>query len=225
MGVRSVPQYLAAVSMVHHMAGHLNFSAFDEVTRVLVWAWRRQDPAPVQHHRPVPIELILRLLDVGLSSEEVLHVRAACSVVLDFIFMNRAQSGHFILIEDYRVEDGVLMFRERRSKLRNDPTHHVPLLAFVGRPRGHRLGLSVVRLPGQSLGTDGPRLRPLLAAAGRAAAGGTGGLQVVLRVAGGGTFFGGRALHASWPARGGRDGLFRPGGGGEAHPQLGRLEE
>ena len=41
VGVRSVPQYLAAISMVHHMAGHLSFSAFDEVTRVLVWAWRR----------------------------------------------------------------------------------------------------------------------------------------------------------------------------------------
>ena len=120
VGVRSAPQYLAAISMVHHMAGHLHFSAFDEVSRVLVRAWRRQAPAPVHHHRPVPIELIRRLLDLGLHSGDLLQVRAACSAVLDFIFLNRAQSGHFILIDDLRVADGVLVFRERRSKLRRD---------------------------------------------------------------------------------------------------------
>lgn len=118
IGVRSVPQYLAAVSMVHHMAGHLSFSAFDGVTRVLVRAWRRQDPSPVQHHPPVPSDVILRLLDLGLHSEDLAHVRAACSAVLDFIFMNRAQSGHRVFIDDYRVEDGVLIFRERCTKLR-----------------------------------------------------------------------------------------------------------
>ena len=78
----------------------------------------------MQHHRPVPIELILRLLDLGLHSEEVLQVRAACSAVLDFIFMNRSQSGHRVLIDDYRVEDGVLVFRERCTKLRNGEAPH-----------------------------------------------------------------------------------------------------
>ena len=112
VGVRSVPQYLAAISMVHHMAGHLDFSAFDEVTRVLVRAWRRNDPAPVQHHRPVHVDVIIRLLELGLSSADVLQVRAACLAVLGFIFMNRAQSSHMVHVGDYRVEDGILVVRE-----------------------------------------------------------------------------------------------------------------
>ena len=118
VGVRSLPQYLAAISMVHQMSGHLSFSAFDQVTRILTRAWRRNDPAPVQHHRPVPIDVMLRILDVGLSTEDGALLRAACAAHIDFIFFNRAQSGHFILVDDVRVEDGVILFQERKSKLR-----------------------------------------------------------------------------------------------------------
>ena len=35
VGVWSLPQYLAAISMVHQSMGHLQFSAFDQVTRRL----------------------------------------------------------------------------------------------------------------------------------------------------------------------------------------------
>ena len=118
MGVRSLPQYLAAISMVHQMSGHLAFSAFDQVTRILTRAWRCNDPAPVQHHRLVPINVMLRILDVGLTTADGALLRAACAAHIDYLFFNRAQSGHHILIDDVRVEDGVVLFRERKSKLR-----------------------------------------------------------------------------------------------------------
>ena len=47
VGVRSLPQYLAAISMVHHSMGHPQFLAFDAVTRRLFrpWMLRVRDPA------------------------------------------------------------------------------------------------------------------------------------------------------------------------------------
>lgn len=120
VGVRSLPQYLAAISMVHQISGHLSFSAFDPVTRILTRAWRRAAPAPVQHHRPVPISVLLRILDVGLTTEDGVLLRAACAAHIDYIFFNRAQSGHFVLVEDVRIDDGLILFRERKSKLRKN---------------------------------------------------------------------------------------------------------
>lgn len=120
VGVRSLPQYLAAVSMVHHTAGHLSFSAFDQVTKRLTSAWRRQQPAPAHSHAPVPSELLLAILDLGLATLDPGLLRAACSAVLDFIFFNRAQSGHLVALEDVRVENDLLVFRERRTKLKPD---------------------------------------------------------------------------------------------------------
>ena len=120
VGVRSLPQYLAAVSMVHHTAGHLGFSAFDQVTKRLTSAWRRQQPAPAHSHAPVPSELLLAILALGLATPDPGLLRAACSAVLDFIFFNRAQSGHLIALADVRVENDLLVFRERRTKLKPD---------------------------------------------------------------------------------------------------------
>ena len=123
VGVRSLPQYLAAISMVHHSMGHLQFSAFDAVTRRLTQAWRRHEPEPVHSHAPVPSQLMLQVLDFGLTTEDPLLLRAALSAFVDFIFFNRAQSGHLIALEDLRVENGTLIFKERRTKLKpnSDP--------------------------------------------------------------------------------------------------------
>ena len=38
--VRSLPQYLAAISMAHHVGGFLGFSTFDKVTQLLTRSWR-----------------------------------------------------------------------------------------------------------------------------------------------------------------------------------------
>ena len=44
ISVHSLPQYLAAISMVHQSRGYLAFSAFDGVIRCLTLAWRQQFP-------------------------------------------------------------------------------------------------------------------------------------------------------------------------------------
>jgi hypothetical protein len=118
VGVRSLPQYLAAISMAHQVAGHLHFSAFDRVTRLLTRAWRRQCPEQATSHAPVPTKLMLHLLALGLDTDDLWTLRATVSAYVDFIFFNRAQSGHFILVEDLKVADGVVAFVERKTKLK-----------------------------------------------------------------------------------------------------------
>ena len=120
VGVQSLLQYLAAISMVHHMAGHLHFSAFDQVTRRLAQAWRRQQPALVHSHTPVPSDLLLAILYLGLATPDPCLLRAACSAVLNFIFFNRAQSGHLLTLEDMHVENDLLVFHKCRTKLKPD---------------------------------------------------------------------------------------------------------
>ena len=118
VGVRSLPQYLAAISMVHQVSGFLEFSVFDRVTCLLTRSWRRQCPEPVNSHAPVPATLMIKILDVGLHTEELFLLRAAVSATVDYIFFNRAQSGHLILLNDLRVADGALIFRERLTNLK-----------------------------------------------------------------------------------------------------------
>ena len=71
VGVRSLPQYLAAISMVHQVSGYLHFSAFDRVTRLLTRAWRRHDPEPANAHAPVPASLMIKILEVGLHTDDL----------------------------------------------------------------------------------------------------------------------------------------------------------
>ena len=164
VGVRSLPQYLAAISMVHHTAGHLHFSAFDQVTRRLAQAWRRQQPAPVHSHAPVPSELLLAILQLGLATPDPCLLRAACSAVLDFIFFNRAQSGHLLALEDLRVENDLLVFRERRTKLKPDmgPQSRVRSWPISGAPQVVDLVLRLVGRARQGLGGRGPFTRAFL---------------------------------------------------------------
>jgi hypothetical protein len=133
VGVRSLPQYLAAISMAHHVAGYLDFSAFDRVTRLLTRAWRRQSPAPAASHAPVPALLMIRLLELGLETPDPRVLRAVVSAYLDYIFFNRAQSGHFILVEDVRIADGVIAFCERRTKLKPGADPQVRLRSWPSR--------------------------------------------------------------------------------------------
>ena len=133
IGVRSLPQYLAAISMAHHVAGFLGFSAFDKVTALLTRAWRRQCPAPVHSHSPVPADFMIRVLALGLETDDAKILRATVSAYLDFIFFNRAQSGHFLLVEDVRVDDGVIAFCERKTKLSATTDPEVRLRSWPAR--------------------------------------------------------------------------------------------
>ena len=71
-------------------------------------------------HAPVPSDLLLAVLHLGLATPDPCRLRATCFAVLDFIFFNRAQSGHLLALEDLRVENDLLVFRERRTKLKPD---------------------------------------------------------------------------------------------------------
>ena len=116
--------------------GHLQFSAFDAVMRRLTQAWRRHEPEPVHSHAPVPSQLMLQVLDFGLATEDPLLLRAALSAFVDFIFFNRAQSGHLIALEDLRIENGTLVFKERRTKLKpnSDPKIRYRVWPSTGTP-------------------------------------------------------------------------------------------
>ena len=67
---------------------------------------------------PVPGELVQQVIAVGLGSVDPWMVRATCSAIVNFVFFNRSQSVHLIALEDLRVEDDLLVFRKRRTKLK-----------------------------------------------------------------------------------------------------------
>ena len=43
---------------------------------------------------------MIRILALGLETDDAKILRATVSAYLDYIFFNRAQSGHFLLVED-----------------------------------------------------------------------------------------------------------------------------
>ena len=47
---------------------------------------------------------------------DIKTLRACTSAVLDFLFFNRAVSGHRLLLGDVTLVDDVIVFRERRTK-------------------------------------------------------------------------------------------------------------
>ena len=138
ISVHSLPQYLATMLMVHQSRGYLAFSAFDGVTRRLTLAWRRAVPARPSSASPVAVAVIFWILDLGLSTSDTRTLRACTSAVLDFVFFNRAVSGHLLLLGDVTIADDVVVFRERRTKgsrgsvpgerVRSCPTLGVPAL-------------------------------------------------------------------------------------------------
>ena len=137
VGVRSSPQYLAAISMVHQSRGMLSFSAFDAVTRRLIEAWRKGEPSDDLQHTPVHVDTWQRILQLALSTGDPRTLRSCLSALLDFVFYNRAVSGHLILPGDLRVEDDVIIFRERATKTHRtqDPGHQLRTFRCNGVPQ------------------------------------------------------------------------------------------
>ena len=60
---------------------------------------------------------MIRVLALGLETGDVTVLRAAVSAYLDYLFFNWAQSGHFLMVDDVRVADGVIAFYECKTKL------------------------------------------------------------------------------------------------------------
>ena len=116
ISVYSLPQYLAAISMVQQSHGYLAFSAFDGVTRRLTLAWRRTVSAYPSSASPVAVAVLFRILDLGLSTSDIRTLRVCTSAVLDLVFLNRAVLGHLLLLGDVTMADDVIVFRERRTK-------------------------------------------------------------------------------------------------------------
>ena len=118
ISVRSLPQYLAAISMVHQARGLLSWSCFDGVTRRLTGAWRRAVPDPAPKTVPVPAAVFAAILRCGLATDDLLVLRQCASACLDYVFMSRAESGHDVRRDDVLVFPGrEIGFRERRTKL------------------------------------------------------------------------------------------------------------
>ena len=116
ISVHSLLWYLAAISMVHQSRGYLAFSAFDGVTRRLTLVWCRAVFAHPSSASLVVVVVIFRILDLGLSTSDTQTLRGCTLAVLDFIFFNRAVSGHLLLLCDVTIADDVIVFRERRTK-------------------------------------------------------------------------------------------------------------
>ncbi|MCG8670784.1 MAG: hypothetical protein MI867_15345, partial [Pseudomonadales bacterium] len=117
ISVRSAPQYLAAISMTHQAQGYLGFSAFDGATRRILRCWQLQRPLPTTKHLPVHVSTWCEILSLGLRTADAGTLRACASATFDFVFFNRAVSGHLIALDDVVFQDTAVVFRERRTKL------------------------------------------------------------------------------------------------------------
>ena len=69
-------------------------------------------------HSLVPVDFMIRVLALGLETTDAKVLRATVSAYLDFLLFNRAQSGHFLLVDDVRVADGVITSCKCRTKLK-----------------------------------------------------------------------------------------------------------
>ena len=108
----SLPQYLAAISMVHQSNGLLGFSAFDGVTRRLTQAWNKTSTTEELRVTAVSATTIYNVLQLALTTQDIGTLRACTSALLDYIFFNRAVSGHRLLPGDLTVTDTTITFRE-----------------------------------------------------------------------------------------------------------------
>ena len=70
----------------------------------------------------VHAETIGNIIQLALSTPELDTLRACTSAVLDYVFFNRAISGHLILPGDIPVATDVIIFRERMTKRRHGGT-------------------------------------------------------------------------------------------------------
>ena len=96
----------------------LEWTCFDGVTRRLAGAWRRAVPMPPVAATPVSAAMFMAILECGLTTADAPTLRQCASACLDYVFMNRAESGHYIRRGDLVIVPGdSLGFRQRRSKL------------------------------------------------------------------------------------------------------------
>ena len=118
VAVRSLDQYVSAISTVHRWVGIRQFNAHDTITARLRDAWRQH--APGEEYRDTiqafPASDVFRLIHRGLQASTATTVRPFLSAVLDTIFFLRADSAHEIYNEDLYLTGHILVFRERRFK-------------------------------------------------------------------------------------------------------------
>ena len=130
--VRSLPQYLVAISMLRQARGMLDWTCFDGVTRRLAGAWRRAVPMPLVATTPVSVAMLMAILECGLTIEDAPTLCQCASAYLDHVFMNRMESGHYIrrgnLVIVPRDSLGV---HQQRSKLTQAAPPRDPLSNHV----------------------------------------------------------------------------------------------
>ena len=85
----SLPQYLAAISMVHQSNGLLGFSAFDGVTRRLTQAWNNASTTKELRVIAVSAMTIYNVLQLVLKTQDIGILRACTSALLDYIFFQQ----------------------------------------------------------------------------------------------------------------------------------------
>ena len=61
---------------------------------------------------------MIRVIALGPETDDAKVLWAMVSVYLVYFFFNRSQNGHFLLVEDMWVEDGVVAFCECKIKLK-----------------------------------------------------------------------------------------------------------
>ena len=82
------------------------------------------------HVTAVSAETISNITRLALSTADLDTLRACTSAVLDYVFFNRAVSGHLILPGDITVGTDVITFRERTTKRRRGGTPGQRLRTF-----------------------------------------------------------------------------------------------
>ena len=85
---------------------------------------------------PVAAETWFRIVSLGLSSSDPPTIRSCLSAAVDFIFFNRAVSGHLLQPGDLRVQNSQVVFRERATKTHRtkEPGHRVRTFNAAGVP-------------------------------------------------------------------------------------------
>ena len=85
----------------------------------------------------VHTETIGNIIQLALSTPDLATLRACTSAVLDYVFFNRAISGHLILPGDISVATDVITFRERTTKRRRGGAPGQRICTFNTRGNPH----------------------------------------------------------------------------------------
>lgn len=58
--------------------------------------WRRVVPMPPVATTPISVAMLMAILEGGLTTEDAPTLLQCASACLDYVFINRAESGHYI---------------------------------------------------------------------------------------------------------------------------------